>query len=80
MRNDAEGRISYGWRSVHVQCPFWKGNTTRAVVCEGLRRGESIRWCCRTTQKMTEVMDQLCCKDYEKCRIFQMLYGGYEDG
>lgn len=65
------------WIAVSVQCPFWHGVTDRAIVCEGLERGESIRRQFRSREKMKERMCDLCCNEYKKCRIFSMLEQGY---
>lgn len=77
MTDDRQQTSSYAY-AVHVKCPFWKGNTSVAVVCEGLRRGESVRRTCRTAGKMREVMDEICCKSFENCEIYKMLCKKYD--
>ena len=34
---------SNGWDAYKVQCPFWKGSSERAICCEGIVKGETIR-------------------------------------
>ena len=66
------------WAAVHVKCPFWKGETRRAIVCEGMVSGETIRRIMSGEDEKKRMMRKLCCKDYEQCKLFQLLYGGYK--
>lgn len=78
LRQDGEERyINHSWTQVDVQCPFWKGETRRAVVCEGLLAGERIRRFMPDEKAKTALMKELCCKNYRQCQIFQLVYGGY---
>ena len=71
-------RIVCGWVSALVKCPFWHGNTKRAVVCDGFRSGETVRWCFLTEGKMKDIVERLCCDQYEQCKIYKMLFEHYD--
>jgi hypothetical protein len=75
---DEERTRTGAWSSVEVQCPFWKGETTRAICCEGLRKGEVIRRLLPDKEAKKKELRKYCCKNYELCGIFQMVYGGYK--
>jgi hypothetical protein len=77
VAEDEAARAS-GWGAVNVQCPFWKGETRRAVVCEGLLAGERIRRIFPGQEGKRRLMEARCCRDYERCQIFQLVYGGYK--
>ena len=77
-KKDADERmINHSWTQVDVQCPFWKGETRKAVVCEGILAGERIRRIMTDEKAKLALMRKLCCKDYQMCQIFQLVYGGY---
>ena len=68
---------STGWIATYVKCPFWKGTDRRTIVCEGLNKGELIHRVMPVARKQGE-MEEFCCDHYENCRIYKMLYAGYE--
>lgn len=77
----ADERMHSGsYSSADVRCPFWKGETNRAICCEGLRKGETIRRLLPDKAAKRRELRKYCCKDYELCGIFQLVYGGYENG
>lgn len=69
---------SNSWGSVHAACPFWRGETDRAICCEGVREGETIRRMLPDKEAKHREMLEYCCKDYKLCKIFQLVYGGYQ--
>lgn len=77
-REKEEPYSSNTWSSVEVKCPFWKGETTRAVVCEGLTAGENFRRLLPGERAKKALMREFCCNHYETCKIFQLVYGGYK--
>lgn len=78
MGKSEEHYHSSSWSSVYVKCPFWKGETKRAVVCEGLVAGENMRRLLPSEEAKKSLMKKFCCKNYEQCKIFQLVYGGYK--
>lgn len=69
---------SGGWDSYKVRCPFWKGSSERAICCEGVVKGETIRRRLPNKEAKELEMDMYCRKNYELCKIFQLVYGGYK--
>ena len=67
------------WGSVHVKCPFWRGETDRAVCCEGLKPGETIRRLLPSREAKDLEMDRYCARNYEECKIFQLCYSKYTE-
>ncbi len=61
-----------------VKCPFYleRQNDKNRIKCEGVIEG--------TTLQLTFVGEKkwyikgFCCKNFEKCRIYRMLYAKYE--
>ncbi len=75
----AEERLhSNGWDSSKVRCPFWIGASTRTICCEGVVQGETIRRLLPDKEAKVQEMRKHCCKDYELCKIFQIVNGGYK--
>lgn len=66
------------WKSVDVKCPFFKGEARKVIVCEGFYVSENIRRCLHSEARKKAVMAELCCRNYESCPWFQMVYGTYD--
>lgn len=67
------------WSCANVQCPFYKGETRRVIVCEGFYRRENVRRCLPNEGMKRKVMEELCCGRYETCPWFQLVYGNYDN-
>ena len=78
MPNKKQYACQTGWAAVNVQCPFWKGEQSRVIVCEGLGPGEKIERVLPSSGRKKLEMQTYCCKCYESCRIFKMLLAGYK--
>ena len=76
-KNKEPRYYSQTWGAADVRCPFWKGETTRAVVCEGLVAGENMRRLLPSEDAKKALMKKYCCREYESCKIFQLIYGNY---
>lgn len=64
-----------------VLCPFYKDapNGKQSVICEGVESNSSIRLSFGGKVHCSLYMDKFCCKNYEQCRVAQMLYKKYDD-
>lgn len=74
MMDKEERCMADGWGAGRVKCPFWKGETDRAIFCQGLIEGEKMKRLFPTerakqTQKVT-----YCCKHYQECKVFQIVH------
>lgn len=79
MRHEREEACKTGaWNSTEVRCPFFKGQTRWAIVCEGFYVGENIRRCMISEARKRAIMEELCCRNYENCPWFQLVYGTYD--
>ena len=67
----------HSWKDADVRCPFYKGNTRKAIVCEGLLKGENIRRMFGREDKCAKTMKRFCCASYEECQVFQLVYNKY---
>lgn len=68
------------WRSVDARCPFYQGDTPKAIVCEGLVVGERIRRRFPDEKTCSVVFGKHCSGCFEECPVFQLVYGTYQGG
>ncbi|MBQ6177693.1 MAG: hypothetical protein IJK29_10890 [Bacteroidales bacterium] len=66
------------WRAVEVRCPFYKGESRNVIVCEGFYVSETVRRCFQAAEKKRRIMEELCCRNFETCPVFQLVYGTYD--
>lgn len=71
----AERLKSGGWGQRDVRCPFWRGETDRAVCCEGLRPGETIRRLLPDKDAKLREMRAFCCGGYDQCPVYGLVMG-----
>lgn len=73
------GRMHTGdWSAVSVRCPFWRGETSHAICCEGPCRGELVRRIFPNKKQKKDLRKRLCCGDYESCVVYKMVWATYE--
>ena len=62
----------------NIKCPFWreKQNDKYRIKCEGITRNTTIQLTFRGDKNW--YIKDFCCKNYEKCKIYQMLNKKYE--
>ena len=67
--------------SKRVLCPFYKDapQGRQIVMCEGVEKQTSIHLAFGHKKQQFEYMEEYCCKDYDTCRIADMLYKKYDD-
>lgn len=67
--------------SKRVLCPFYKDAPfgKQSVICEGVEQNSSIHLAFGNRVHHSLYMEQYCCKDYDSCRIANMLYQKYEE-
>lgn len=67
------------WEYVTVMCPYFLGTGRQSIVCEGSVDRCNIRN--EFTYKIDKQLhkENYCNSDYEKCRIWQMLEGKYDE-
>lgn len=66
------------WDNVNVTCPFFKYESNKEIVCEGVVDGSDnrIRFTGIKNKKSFEEIH--CCSDYKNCPIAQALYKKYD--
>lgn len=64
-----------------VLCPFYKDTPQgkQIVMCEGLEKNTSIHLAFGNKKRQFEYMEEHCCKEFDSCRIADMLYKKYDD-
>lgn len=64
---------------VQVRCPFYKNWERTAIQCEGIAPRASLRITFGEKDDLTAFFRIRCCRDWESCRIAQMLIDKWED-
>lgn len=70
---------SGSWATVHVQCPFFKGDTQQAIACEGLEDREKLRRLMPSEEKKRSIMLRFCCDRYRECEIYRLVAAKYDE-
>ncbi len=67
-----------GWEDKTVKCPFYRERQRekKRIKCEGVVPGTTTQLTFRGDKRW--YMKDYCCKNYEKCRIYQMLDRKYD--
>lgn len=65
------------YESIRVRCPFWleKQSDKYRIKCEGTVKGTTTQLTFRGDKGW--YIKDFCCKNYEQCRIYQMLNSKY---
>lgn len=63
----------------HVRCPFYVRHEGREVRCEGIPPSE--RNVMRFPDKILRAayMAKKCCENYQDCKLYKLLWAGYEE-
>lgn len=62
-----------------VQCPFFKGITDKAVICEGWERdGHILENRFRKNDDKKEFVREWCCERYKECEVYRLCMRKYE--
>lgn len=67
------------WSAVSVRCPFWRGETSHAICCEGPCRGELVRRIFPGKALKKDLKKRLCCGEYESCVVYKMVWETYDN-
>jgi len=60
------------YESSAAVCPFYKGEGTTKIICNGLEEGE---WIIRSWKKTAKVYKEKYCRsDWQKCPVAKMLF------
>lgn len=67
--------------SKRVLCPFYKDapQGKQTIMCEGLEKNTSIHLAFGNKKRQFEYMEEHCCKEFDSCRIADMLYKKYDE-
>ena len=74
-REDESGMARY-FLSADALCPFYRKESTMAVVCEGVTKDSRIRQEFR--HGAANYKQSFCCADWKNCRVSRMLQEKYE--
>ena len=77
-----KGNKRYKRESKNALCPFYKYEFTGEgrVVCEGIPETKTLSVSFKNVEASSLYRQAKCYGDYQKCRVYQMLMRGYEDG
>ena len=70
--------MATSYMSVHVQCPFYKGDDRKKIVCEGIDDKCNTHHQYENKEQKMKRMEQYCTKDYKKCEFYKTLAGKYQ--
>lgn len=62
------------WRAIHTLCPFYHGETERAVQCEGIPKKTVCTLCFPSLEQKLEYKKKYCEASYKKCPYAELLY------
>lgn len=65
--------------STSALCPFYRGEISRSVICEGVADRSSLRLTFVRSSDLKGHLYKFCYNGYSRCRVCRMLYGKYED-
>ena len=66
------------YESTSALCPFYRGEISCSVICEGVTDRSSVRLTFVRSADAKQHLYKFCYNDYSRCRVFSMLYGKYE--
>ena len=63
-----------------VKCPFFHTYYPNKIVCEGLKKGNTINLVYESTSEKARYMKDKCCsiEGYQTCCVYKMLYDRYD--
>ena len=63
-----------------IKCPFYHRSDSNRIVCEGLKKGNTINLVYESTTEKKDYMNRHCksIDGYCRCRVFKMLEQKYE--
>ena len=70
---------SGSFKQIDVQCPFYKYDQIKRIVCEGLIDNSNISLGFLNWRDYEIHMLTFCCKHYEKCELYGMLMQKYDE-
>ena len=70
---------SGSFKQIDVQCPFYKYDTMKRIVCEGLIEKSNISLGFFDWQDYEIHFRTFCCEHYKKCEVYRMLEFKYEE-
>lgn len=71
-------RYKESWKAADVLCPFFIGDDTKSLTCEGFAAKVKLRTDFASTAKKAEHMGTYCAGRYEMCGIYQLAIEKYE--
>ena len=72
--NEEQEEEMENWRGIYTLCPFYHGETERAVQCEGVPRNSSQTICFPSLEQKLSYKKAYCEAEYKKCEYAELLY------
>ena len=70
---------SGSYKQIDVQCPFYKSDAMKRIICEGLIDKSNISLGFLIFKDYEIQLRTFCCEHYQKCEIYRMLMQKYEE-
>lgn len=70
--------MATSYMSVHVQCPFYKGDEKKKITCEGMDDKCNTHHQYENVTLKRKRMEKYCMKDYQKCEFYKILSKKYQ--
>lgn len=66
------------YESTSALCPFYRGEVSCSVVCEGVTDRSSVKLTFVRSEDQKQHLYRFCYNDFNSCRVCGMLNGKYE--
>ena len=70
---------SGSFKQIDVQCPFYKSDAMKRIICEGLIDKSNISLGFLIFKDYEIHLHTFCCEHFQKCEIYRMLMQKYEE-
>lgn len=71
--------MSKGKHFSEAQCPFYRSDAAREILCEGVPPGSVMKTIFPTAQRALRHFRKYCARDYERCPLCRLLEALYAE-
>jgi len=67
------------YQSPRAVCPFYKGEESQTVYCEGVLGASSLRLSFADAKSAQRYKCRNCCDDFENCAVYSVILAVYDE-
>lgn len=57
----------------HARCPFYRGDTRQAIICDGFLKNSTVSMRFGTQKEFYQHTNLFCCQRFQNCEVYRMV-------